>query len=101
ALTGTQAGPAPDVHSARSRRGTLAAMLPAIVVGAPLVLFVLFPLSHILSRSFSTAVGFGFGNYAVMLGNQRFLRITYASFGLTLVSTAIAVLLAYAFAYAI
>lgn len=76
-------------------------MLPAIVVGAPLVLFVLFPLSHILSRSFSTAGGFGFGNYAVMLGNQRFLRITYNSFEVTLVSTAIAVLLAYAFAYAI
>src|SRR5690606_28199863 len=83
------------------RRGRFAAMLPAVIVGAPLVLFVLFPLVHILSRSFSTPGGFGLANYEAMLGNARFLRITYNSFEVTVVSAAAAVALAYAFAYAI
>ena len=87
---------------ARNRqRGRFAAMLPAIIVGAPLVLFVLFPLVHILGRSFSTPGGFGLANYEEMLGNARFLRITYNSFEVTIVSAGAAVMLAYVFAYAI
>lgn len=99
----TQAGTA-SVATGRPRlrrRGLAAGILPAMVVGAPLVLFVLYPLSHILTRSFFTPQGFGFANYAAMLGNSRFLRITWNSLEVTLVSTALAILLAYAFAYAV
>ncbi len=85
----------------RNRTGRIAVMLPAVVVGIPLVLFVLYPLAHILGRSFSTPDGFGLANYAAMLGNERFLRITWNSFAVTLVSAALAIVLAYAFAYAI
>ena len=79
----------------------LAVMAPALPVIALLALFVLFPLTQILSRSFSTPEGFGLGNYAAMLGSQRFLRITMNSFEVTLVSAALAIVLAYAFAYAV
>ncbi len=82
-------------------RGGAARMLPAVVVGIPLALFVLFPLAHILGRSFSTPDGFGLANYAVMLGNERFLRITWNSFAVTFLSAALAIVLAYAFAYAV
>ena len=88
--------------AARTRRkARLAAMLPAVIVAVPLVLFVLFPLVHILARSFSTPAGLGLANYAAMLGNERFLRITWNSFAVTLLSAAIAIVLAYAFAYAV
>ncbi len=99
ALTGAQAAAPPrPVHRRRGRAG---AMLPALVVGAPLVLFVLYPLAHILGRSFSTPAGPGLANYALMLGSERFLRITFNSFAVTLLSAGIAILLAYSFAYAV
>src|SRR5690606_33475475 len=83
------------------RTNRFAIMLPAVVVGIPLALFVLFPLAHILGRSFSTPDGFGLANYAAMLGNERFLRITWNSFAVTLVSAGLAIVFAYVFAYAI
>lgn len=82
-------------------RGGLARMLPAVIVGIPLILFVLYPLAHILGRSFSTPAGFGLANYAAMLGNERFLRITWNSFAVTFVSAGLAIVFAYAFAYAV
>jgi iron(III) transport system permease protein len=36
----------------------------ATIIALPLILFVLFPLSSILKRSFVTPDGFGLGNYA-------------------------------------
>lgn len=86
---------------ARSSRASTAYLLPTLIVGAPLVLFVLFPLAQILGRSFSTPDGFGLRNYAEVIGNQRFLGILWNSFDVTLVSTALAVGLAYVFAYAV
>lgn len=83
------------------RRNWLAPALPALIVAIPLVLFVLYPLVHILGRSFSTPDGLGLANYAAMLGNERFLRITANSFAVTIVSAALAIVLAYAFAYAV
>lgn len=76
-------------------------LIPALIVAIPLALFVLFPLVHILGRSFSTPTGLGLANYVDMLGNQRFLRITGNSFAVTLLSTAVAIVLAYVFAYAV
>ncbi|MBB3810608.1 ABC transporter permease subunit [Pseudochelatococcus contaminans] len=84
-----------------SNRIRLGVLLPTIIVGIPLIVFVLYPLVQILGRSFSTRDGFGFGNYAAMLGNERFVRITYNSVDMTLTSTVLAVVLAYVFAYAI
>jgi iron(III) transport system permease protein len=83
------------------RRNWLAPALPALIVAIPLVLFVLYPLIHILGRSFSTPDGLGLANYVAMLGNVRFLRITANSFAVTIVSAALAIVLAYAFAYAV
>lgn len=100
-MTALTAGRAAEEPRRKNRRSRLGATVPAIVVGIPLALFVLYPLAHILGRSFSTPTGFGLANYAAMLGNERFLRITWNSFAVTLVSAALAIVLAYAFAYAI
>lgn len=85
----------------KNRKSRMAGIVPAIIVGIPLALFVLFPLTHILGRSFSTPDGYGLANYAAMLGNERFLRITWNSFAVTIVTTILAIVFAYAFAYAI
>lgn len=85
----------------KNKKNRLAIALPAIIVGIPLALFVLFPLAHILGRSFSTPDGIGLANYATMLGNERFLRITFNSFAVTIVTTVIAIVAAYGYAYAI
>lgn len=85
----------------QNRKSKLAGMLPAIIVAIPLIIFVLYPLTHILGRSFSTSDGYGLGNYVTMLGNERFLRITYNSLAVTVVSTVLAIVSAYSFAYAI
>lgn len=85
----------------KNRKSRMAGIVPAIIVGIPLALFVLFPLTHILGRSFSTPDGYGLANYAAMLGNERFLRITWNSFAVTIVTTILAIVLAYTFAYAI
>lgn len=85
----------------KNRKSRMAGIVPAIIVGIPLALFVLFPLTHILGRSFSTPAGYGLANYAAMLGNERFLRITWNSFAVTIVTTILAIVFAYTFAYAI
>lgn len=77
------------------------ALIAALLVGAPLLLFILYPLAFILGRSFWTPEGLGLANYAAMLSTARFARILYNSFEVTLTSTAIAVVLAYGFAYAV
>lgn len=85
----------------KNRKSRTVGIVPAIIVGIPLALFVLFPLTHILGRSFSTPDGYGLANYAAMLGNERFLRITWNSFAVTIVTTILAIVFAYTFAYAI
>lgn len=85
----------------KNRKSRTVGIVPAIIVGIPLALFVLFPLTHILGRSFSTPEGYGLANYAAMLGNERFLRITWNSFAVTIVTTILAIVFAYTFAYAI
>lgn len=91
---------APEGHQ-KNRKSRMTGVLPAVIVGIPLALFVLFPLTHILGRSFSTPDGYGLANYAAMLGNERFLRITWNSFAVTILTTVLAIGLAYVFAYAI
>ncbi len=76
-------------------------ILVAAAIAVPLLVFVLYPLAHILGRSFQTDDGLGLANYSVVIGTERFMRLLYNSFEVTLVSTAITVVLAYAFAYAV
>ncbi|WP_366553094.1 ABC transporter permease subunit [Aquibaculum sediminis] len=76
-------------------------IVASLLVGVPLLLFIVYPLAFILGRSFSTPEGFGLDNYLSMLTTSRFQGILYNSFEVTLVSTAFAVIMAYAFAYAV
>ena len=76
-------------------------LIGTLLVAGPLVVFVLWPLVAILMRSFSTPEGFGLENYASVLGTARFMRILTNSLDVTLVSTGIAVVLAYGFAYGV
>ncbi|MBM9535689.1 ABC transporter permease subunit [Desulfobulbus alkaliphilus] len=86
----------------RSLHGeTLFKVLLATVIAVPLVVFVLYPLIHILGRSFQTPEGLGLANYAAVLGTERFLRLVYNSFAVTLTTTVVTVVLAYVFAYAV
>ncbi len=70
------------------------------LVALPLFLFVLYPLIHILGRSFQTADGLGLENYITVLGTRRFFLLLYNSFAVTLLTTGITVFLAYGFAFA-
>ncbi|MFN2268043.1 MAG: ABC transporter permease subunit [Desulfonatronovibrio sp.] len=76
-------------------------ILVACMVAIPLIVFVLYPMTHILGKSFQTPQGIGLGNYYSVLGNMRFLRLVYNSFEVTLVTTGLTVFLAYIFSYAI
>jgi len=100
---GGAASPAPPAARPGSlrRHERLPTLIATLLVAAPLLLFIVYPLAFILGRSFSTPEGLGFDNYATMLSTARFTRILYNSFEVTLVSTGIAVALAYAFAYAV
>ncbi len=80
---------------------TLLKILVACMVALPLIVFVLYPLIHILGRSFQTPEGIGLDNYFSVLGNLRFLGLVYNSFEVTLVTTGLTVTLAYIFAFAI
>src|SRR5690606_26185582 len=85
----------------RGVRERLPLVLAGLLVGGPLLLFILYPLLFILGRSFATPEGFGLDNYLSMLTTARFLRIVYNSFEVTLVSTFPAVCAAFLFAYGI
>lgn len=76
-------------------------LLVAIMVAVPLVVFVLYPMTHILGRSFFVNGEFSLAHYATMLGSPRLSGLIYNSLEVTLVSTAITLVLAYAFAYAV
>jgi len=76
-------------------------LIGTLLVGGPLLVFVLWPLSAILLRSFSTPAGPGLDNYASVLGTARFMRILTNSLDVTLISTLIAVVLAYGFAFGV
>ncbi|WP_084301920.1 ABC transporter permease subunit [Desulfonatronovibrio hydrogenovorans] len=82
-------------------REALLKIIVACMVALPLIVFVLYPLIHILGRSFQTPDGIGLSNYFSVLGNQRFLGLVYNSFEVTLVTTGLTVILAFIFAFAI
>ena len=78
--------------------------VPALAgaVVAALLLFVAIPLVAILRLSFVLPDGgVGLGNYAREFANPKFSRIVANSFAVSFTTTAITVVLAYAFAYAL
>lgn len=75
------------------------ALATAIVV--PLIVFVIVPLVAILRLSFVTPDGLSLANYVREFGSPKFARIVANSFGVSITTTLITVVLAYAFAYAL
>jgi iron(III) transport system permease protein len=69
-------------------------------IAVPLVVFVLVPLWAILNRSFVTPDGFGLANYVHYFTNARFVGIIWNSIAVSATATAITIVLAYVFAYA-
>ncbi|TWI73991.1 iron(III) transport system permease protein [Desulfobotulus alkaliphilus] len=98
----TMISPAVFVRKMKGADGEalLRGLMP-LLVALPLVLFVLYPMVHILGRSFQTPEGAGFGNYISVMGTSRFLGLVYNSFAVTLMTTGITLILAYVYAYAI
>ena len=80
-------------------RLAVAAFAAAVMV--PLIAFVVVPLFAILRLSFVTPDGIGLDNYARQFASPKFLRILANSFSVSVVTTLITVVMAYAFAYAL
>ena len=81
-------------------RLAVAGLLVAVV--APLVVFVVLPLFAILRLSFVSPEGaIGLANYVREFSNPKFPRIVANSFAVSITTTAITILLAYPFAYAL
>lgn len=85
--------------SGRSGERVFAWALTAAVL-LPLLAFFVVPLTAILSRSLATPSGIGLGNYVETLTSHRFVELVVNSIGMSAVSAAITILLAYVFAYA-
>jgi iron(III) transport system permease protein len=80
----------------------LAVFALAVAVVIPLLLFVIVPLVAILRLSFVTPEGaFGLANYAREFASPKFARIVTNSFAVSITTTAITVVLAFAFACAL
>lgn len=97
----SEARPAVSAASPSRRARHAPVLIGTLLVGAPLVVFVLWPLATILLRSFATPEGTGLGNYTAIMATARFERILWNSLDVTLVSTAIAVAAAFALAYGV
>ena len=101
------AGPGTPASAVANRFGRaldadrLALYTLAATVVVLLVVFVLLPLYAILRLSFVTPDGIGLDNYAREFANPKFARIVYNSFAVSLTTTALVVVLAYGFAYAL
>lgn len=73
----------------------------AVVSFGLLAVFVLYPLTIILAKSFVLEDGaIGIGNYVRYVTEPRLLAITIRSLNVTVCATVITVVLAYGFAYA-
>ena len=70
-------------------------------VAVPLIVFVVVPIVAILRLSFVTPDGIGLANYAREFASPKFSRVLVNSINVSVTTTAITVVLAYAFAYAL
>src|SRR5437016_3599240 len=85
----------PEVRYGSDRRHR-----PRLTVVVPLLVFVVAPLAGIFKTSFVTADGIGFGNYIRYINSPKFSKVVGNSLAVAATTTAITVLLAYIFAYA-
>jgi iron(III) transport system permease protein len=95
ALGGTQ------VRRRRVDSDKLVSIGLSAVIAIPLIVFVLVPLWAILNRSFVTPDGFGLANYVRYFTDARFVGIIWNSIAVSTTATAITIVLAYGFAYAL
>ncbi len=72
-----------------------------LAVAVPLLVFLVYPLYTILSRSVQTGDGLGWANYIATFGTTRFWELVRNSVLMSTASTALAVSLAYGYAYAL
>jgi iron(III) transport system permease protein len=72
-----------------------------LAVAVPLGLFFLYPLLAILGRSLSTPEGWGLANFAASFGSARFAALVRNTLAMAILATAIAVGLAFFYAYAL
>jgi iron(III) transport system permease protein len=79
----------------------LAAAGMVVLTGAPLCLFILYPLASILARSFVTPDGTGLGNYVRYFREDKFLQVVVNSLTVSVVATLVTIVLAYGYAYAL
>ena len=72
-----------------------------LAVAVPLGLFFLYPLVAILGRSLSTPEGLGLANFAASFGSARFATLVRNTLAMAFLATALAVGLAFFYAYAL
>ncbi len=94
AAAGLAAPPRPD----RDRLVVGAACAAAVAL---LLAFVVVPLGAILAQSFVTPEGVGLGNYVRYFTSPKFARVVGNSLNVAITTTAITVVLAYGFAFAL
>jgi len=85
---------------ARRDHDRLVVGLALVATVALLAAFVVVPLGAILAQSLVTPEGVGFGNYARYFASPKFARVVSNSFAVSITTTAITVVLAYGFAFA-
>ena len=79
----------------------LVALGVVVLVALPLVVFMLYPLAAILRKSFETPAGLGLGNYLRYFGAPKFAQVVANTFAISLSATAVTIVLAYGYAYAL
>jgi len=89
----------PHRRRQRIQGDTVTTWLLTAAVLLPLLIFLVMPLALILARSTETPTGFGFGNFAAAFLAARFWHLVGNSVGMAALTTALTVVLAYAYAY--
>jgi len=90
----------PPASSARIDSDRVSGLLLAAAAAIPLLLFVLLPVASILKLSFVTPSGIGLGNYVRYFSGPKFTTVLSNSLAVAGAATAITIVLAYGFAYA-
>ena len=98
-MTAAASSPASRARAFDTDRLALWALTAAVAV--PLIVFVVVPIVAILRLSFVTPEGIGLANYVREFSSPKFSRVLVNSFNVSITTTAITVVLAYAFAYAL
>lgn len=93
-------GSATPAAPGRDHDKTVVWLLTA-AVAVPLVVFFVYPVAEILSRSLSTPAGIGLDNFSNTFGSRRFGNLLWNTLVMAGLSVASTVVLAFAYAYAL